>query len=129
MTRLRASALIVAAVAIGLVSRKVHIGNVVWDKYLGDALYAVMVLGFAALVRPTARATQLGAIAFVTCLALELFQLTGIPKTLPPLLRAAIGDTFSWADVAGYAAGAIAGALVARLWRRPDETARPSPPA
>lgn len=123
MTRLRASVLIVAAIALGLVSRKVPVGNVVWDKYAGDALYAVMVFGFAALVRPAARPSRLGASAFVVCFALELFQLTGIPKTLPRLLRAAIGDTFSWVDVACYGFGAVAGALVCRLWRPSAGTA------
>lgn len=59
------------------------------------------------------RAALLAAAAI--CFGLELFQLTGIPKTLPRLLRAAIGDTFAWHDVACYAVGALVTTVVTRM--------------
>src|SRR5689334_16387722 len=103
MTRPRAALLVVGAIALGLFSRKVPLGFFLWDKSLGDALYAVMVFGIVTLVRPNARAVTRSAVAFAICFALELFQLTGIPKTMPRALRTALGDTFSWHDVACYA--------------------------
>ena len=116
------------AIVLGLVSRKVPMGLMLWDKSLGDALYAVMVFGFVALVRPTARPRALGLVAFGVCFALELFQLTGIPKTMPRVLRGAIGDTFAWHDVVCYAAGALVTSLALSAWcsRRGR---RPSPPS
>jgi hypothetical protein len=113
--RLHAALIVVLAIALGLFSRKVSLGFVLWDKSLGDALYAVMVFGIAMFVRPSARSRILGVVAFVICFALELFQLTGVPKTLPRLLRAAIGDTFSWHDVACYAFGAF---VISEMVRR-----------
>lgn len=104
------------------------LGIALWDKSLGDALYAVMVFGFAALVRPTARPWTLGLVAFAACFALELFQLTGIPKTLPRLLRSAIGDTFGWHDVVCYAAGAALTSLALSAWYS-RRGRRPSPPS
>lgn len=112
MRRSHAALIVVVAIALGLFSRKVPLGFVLWDKSLGDALYAVMVFGIAALVRPSARARMLGLVSFAVCLALELFQLTGVPKTLPRLLRTAIGDTFAWHDVACYVAGALLATVV-----------------
>ena len=112
VSRRRAALLIVASIALGLFSRKTPIGFSLWDKSLGDALYAVMLYGIVSFVRPTARATTRGIVAFAICFAIELFQLTGIPKTLPRLLRIAIGDTFGWHDVVCYAVGALVITLI-----------------
>lgn len=114
--RRRSLTIIAASIAIGLVSRKVPLGFVLWDKSLGDALYAVMIFGIVAFVRPNARSCVLGIVAFALCFAIELFQLTGIPKTLPRPLRMAIGDTFGWHDVACYAVAALAMTLIWRRW-------------
>jgi len=39
-------------IALGILSRLIHTGFVVLDKYLGDALYAAMVYGTAAALVP-----------------------------------------------------------------------------
>lgn len=52
MTRGQAALVALGAIALGVVSRKVRLGFFVWDKSLGDALYAVMVFGIVAFVRP-----------------------------------------------------------------------------
>lgn len=118
LTRSRAVLLAGAAIALGLFSRKVPLGFFLWDKSLGDALYAVMVFAFVAFVRPNARPRSIGIVAFAICFGLELFQLTGIPKTLPRILRTAIGDTFAWHDVLCYAAGAVLAVFVTERFTR-----------
>lgn len=117
-TRPKAALVVVSTIALGLFSRKVPLGFFLWDKSLGDALYAVMIFGLVALVRPNARPRRIGAVAFAVCFGLELFQLTGIPKTLPRILRAAIGDTFAWHDVVCYAIGALAAAVITERFTR-----------
>lgn len=93
-------------IALGLGSRRLHLGVHVWDKSLGDALYTVMVYELAFLVRPRAAPVRLGVVAFAISLAIELFQLTGIPEAAPRLLQLVLGTTFAWHDVVCYAAGA-----------------------
>ncbi|MFO0741313.1 MAG: DUF2809 domain-containing protein [Labilithrix sp.] len=109
----------VASVALGLASRKLGpTGLHLWDKSFGDADYAVM-FGFLALAwRPALRPSRVGAIAFGICFALELFQLTGLPKRTPQPLRFLLGTSFSWHDVACYAVGALAVAAFAHVRRR-----------
>jgi hypothetical protein len=98
-------------VAAGLLSRTVHTGHPLADKYPGDALYAAMVyagLRAAGLRRGTAWWAAGG-----TMLAIECFQLTGIPAGMvqagsPAAVRAAgrlLGTTFGWGDLAAYAVG------------------------
>jgi hypothetical protein len=43
---------IVGIIALGILSRVVHTGFSVFDKYLGDALYAAMVYGILRLGSP-----------------------------------------------------------------------------
>src|SRR5689334_16950276 len=65
-------ALLAAVIAVGLVSRVGHTGLRVFDKHLGDALYAAMVY---ILLRLTGRVTRVATWAAVAMLAIELFQL------------------------------------------------------
>lgn len=125
MRRSRGALVVLGAIALGLFSRKLPLGFFLWDKSLGDALYAVMIFGLVAIVRPQARPRWMGVIAFVICFALELFQLTGIPKTLPRFLRTAIGDTFAWHDVVCYAAGAIVAVLISERGLRDPPPSAP----
>ncbi len=106
----------VASVLLGLASRKLGpTGFALWDKSFGDADYAVM-FGFLLLaLRPTLSARAIGLGAFGICFALELFQLTGIPRHTPQPLRFLLGSSFAWHDVACYAIGAAAVALIVHL--------------
>ncbi|MDX2029704.1 MAG: DUF2809 domain-containing protein [Blastocatellia bacterium] len=85
------------------------------NKYLGDALYAVMFYLFLSLMwesgRPVAKAGLVG----LLMVSIELFQLTGIPLTLSRsdsvVLRyvaVLLGTAFSWRDILAYGVGIIA---------------------
>ena len=108
-----------ASVALGLASRKLPpTGLHVWDKSFGDADYATM-FGFLLLaIWPASSPRAIGLGAFAICFALELFQLTGIPLRTPQPLRFLLGTSFSWHDVACYAVGASAAAVIVLLARR-----------
>lgn len=119
MSRAVALSLLAFSIAIGLASRKLPLGVAVWDKSLGDVLYAVAMTALLAVLRPGMRAFRTGALAFAACLAIELFQLTGLPARAPSLLRFVLGTTFAWHDVGCYALGAAVVSVVAesRSWR------------
>lgn len=99
-------------IAAGLLSRVVRTGWVGFDKYLGDALYAAMVY---LLVRPFFRPAPAAVWACVLMIAIECFQLTGIPAHLyaagsRPVRVAArlMGTEFGVLDLAAYAVGIAA---------------------
>ncbi len=101
-------------IALGLASRIFGTGGVLWDKYLGDALYAAMVY----VILRLAFAVSPASLALATLLvmtAIELFQLTGIPLQLLRSQHAALrivarllGTTFSFLDLLAYAVGILA---------------------
>jgi hypothetical protein len=62
---------IVGIIVTGILSRVVHTGLAVFDKYLGDALYAMMVYG---ILRLSSRAAVSAACAMVIMTAIELFS-------------------------------------------------------
>lgn len=109
---------LVLTVAIGLGSRRFPIGALVWDKSLGDALYAVMLYFVVLLARPALRPAVAGAAALSLSIAIEVFQLTGIPARLPRVLQLALGTTFAWHDVACYVVGALVAIVVHGLAAR-----------
>ena len=102
---------------MGIASRVVHVGNVLWDKYLGDALYAAMVYEILRLLwRPVGRSSgRPGAVAvwaMGVMVAIELFQLTGIAARMSGSEHLAVrvvarlmGTQFSLGDLAAYGAG------------------------
>src|SRR3981189_1272763 len=69
---------LIGIITIGILSRVVHTGLVVFDKYLGDALYAAMIYVILPLLwRTAAVAVAVSTMAVMTLV--ELFQLTMIP--------------------------------------------------
>ena len=100
---------IAVIIAIGILSRVVHTGFVIFDKYLGDALYAMMVYGILRLfAKPAASAVC----AMLIMTAIESFQLTMIPARLLEsehfLIRFCarlMGVQFSFLDLLAYAVG------------------------
>lgn len=95
-------------IAAGLLSRATHTGLILIDKYLGDALYAVMIY----LLLPGRFPSPKAAWAMAIMAGLECFQLTGIPAEMAQkgttLLRLAgrlLGTSFHWYDLVAYAAG------------------------
>ncbi len=107
MTRKSAAIGLFFAIAVGLASRRFPIGVHLWDKSLGDALYTVMIYFLVAIARPDRSPAALGAFALAISVAIEAFQLTGIPSRLPRILQIALGTTFAWHDVACYVVGAF----------------------
>ena len=100
---------IVVMIAIGILSRVVHTGFSVFDKYLGDALYAAMVY---AIFRVFWKSAAVAIPALVVMTAIEFFQLTGIPARLLAsehfVVRIGarlLGTEFSFLDLAAYGVG------------------------
>ena len=113
---------IVGIIAIGILSRVVHTGLAIFDKYLGDALYAMMVY---AILRLLARPAASAACAMVVMTAIELFQLTMIPAHLlasehlmTRICARLIGVEFSFLDLLAYGVGILCLYL---LDSRPEE--------
>lgn len=100
---------VVVMIALGILSRVAHTGLVVFDKYLGDALYATMVYGILRLFsRPAASAVC----AIVIMTAIELFQLTMIPANMlasehlmTRICARLMGVAFSSMDLLAYGVG------------------------
>ncbi|MCU0229179.1 MAG: DUF2809 domain-containing protein [Bryobacterales bacterium] len=101
-------ALLAVVIASGIASRAFPVGHPLFDKYLGDALYAAMVY---ILLHLTGRIRRVALWAAVVMTALECFQLTGIPAALVHsghvplrLIARLLGTHFHWLDLAAYAA-------------------------
>ena len=104
--------MLAAIIATGILSRVVHTGWRISDKYLGDALYAAMVYAMLRLVWMGAPAIRVALAAMAAMIAIELFQLTGIAAHMleSPLLAVRIcarlmGTSFSAVDLLIYAIG------------------------
>jgi hypothetical protein len=112
-------ALVLLTVALGLASRRFApaLPRVV-AAYAGDALWAAMVFWLLALARPLARTGWLAAAAFAIAAAVEASQLHRAPwlDTLRDTRAGALalGRGFLWSDLACYAVGVAAAALLDR---------------
>jgi hypothetical protein len=101
---------IVGITALGILSRVVHTGLAVFDKYLGDGLYAMMIYGILRLLLSRAAVSAVWAAAIMT--AIELFQLTMIPAHMlasehwiTRMCARLIGVEFSFLDLLAYGVG------------------------
>ncbi|MGH9722638.1 MAG: DUF2809 domain-containing protein [Bryobacteraceae bacterium] len=101
--------LLAAIIIVGILSRVAQTGIRIFDKYLGDALYAAMVY---VVFRLTGRIARVAVWAGVAMIAIELFQLTGIAAGMLRSGSAAervcarlLGTDFSVLDLLAYAAG------------------------
>jgi hypothetical protein len=65
---------LVGIITVGTLSRVVHTGLVVFDKYLGDALYAAMVYTILRLFWRAAASARLAVSAMAAMTVIELFQ-------------------------------------------------------
>ncbi|MHC3000605.1 ribosomal maturation YjgA family protein [Microbacterium sp. HJ5] len=78
---------------------------------VGDALYAGAVYLAVVIVGPRLQPLTVGGIAALWCVAIELFQLTGIPLALGavfPPATLALGTVFDGRDVLVYLLTAVA---------------------
>jgi hypothetical protein len=87
-----------ATVALGLASRLCPLGWPLYDKSVGDVLYAVAAYLALALLLSRWPSRTVSALALAWCLAVESFQATGVPARLAhiPGVRWVLGTTFSW---------------------------------
>lgn len=118
---LRLSLALVAVVAVGLLSRLRPIGWHLYDKTLGDILYAVAAYLVLAMLFYRWRPSRVALVALLLCLAIEAFQATGIPAQYAHFaaVRWLLGTTFSWHDVGCYAVGVGAVTVLDVLVLRP----------
>jgi len=112
--------LLIATAALGLLSRVVPLGIIVWDKYLGDVVYAaVFYFGLCLIIGRGILLPKICATAFYVT-SIELFQLTPIPRQLNQSSNALVklfayivlGSTFSWRDLLAYAVGIVLAIIV-----------------
>jgi len=114
--RYQLGAAFAAAAALGALSRLVPLGCKLWDKYLGDVVYAMVFYLFLSLFYHRGSMIKRSLITAFYVVAIECFQLTGIPSRLYGLDHRAIssfvyvvlGSSFSWWDILAYAVGIAA---------------------
>ena len=119
---------LLATIALGLLSRLEPIGWPLYDKSLGDVLYAVA--AYLALSIVTRQPWWIVApVALFLCEAVECFQATGIPLRYShfTLVRWFLGTTFAWHDVVCYVVGVAFILLVDVVCISPFERHRRTP--
>ena len=100
-------------VALGLASRLYPTGWFLWDRVLGEVLYAVAAYIVWAMILGRKPPLVIAGIAFASCLAVELFKLTGIPAENQHmfLVRWFLGMTFSVVNLGYYLIGVVLSAF------------------
>ncbi len=100
-------------IALGLASRLYPFGSFLWDRVLGEVLYAVAAYLALALLFFRKPPLSIAILAFVCCLAVELFKLTGIPGEHQHLflVRWFLGMNFSAVNLGYYLLGVVLVAL------------------
>lgn len=95
-------------VALGLASRLYPTGWFLWDRILGEVLYAVAAYLVWAMLLFGRSPWLIAAIAFACCLAVELFKLTGVPAENQRvfLVRWFLGMVFDAVNLVYYFTGA-----------------------
>ncbi|QNA93043.1 DUF2809 domain-containing protein [Microbacterium sp. Se63.02b] len=114
IARRRIVLLVLAAVTVaaGLIVHRTVTG--VPGDIAGDALYAVLISLLVALVAPRAHPAAVAVIAFAVCAAVELLQLTGLPRELASVFlptTLVLGSGFDARDIVVYAVAVAATAL------------------
>lgn len=100
-------------IMVGLASRFYPIGWYLWDRVLGEVLYAVAAYLAIALIVIRKPPFLIAVLAFGACLAVELFKLTGIPANHQQvfLVRWFLGMAFSMENLLDYLLGVLLIAL------------------
>jgi hypothetical protein len=98
-----------ATVVLGLASRLYPVGWYFYDRILGEVLYAVAAYLVLAVLLFRKAPLFIAVLAFVACLAVELFKLTGIPAEYQHVLlvRWFLGMTFSSVNLGYYFIGVV----------------------
>lgn len=114
MRRILLAAIALAVIAAGLAVHTLAPAGVLSDA-TGDALYAALIYLLVAFLVPRWPSWASGSAALAWCIAVELFQLTGLPEqwgaAFRPLLLV-FGTVFSALDLVFYAAGVVCAAAI-----------------
>ena len=96
-------------VALGLASRLHPVGWYVYDRALGEILYAVAAYLAWAMLLHRQPPRFVAALAFASCVAVEVFKLTGVPAANQDVwfVRWFLGMTFAWLNIGYYALGVL----------------------
>ncbi|MFF2485612.1 DUF2809 domain-containing protein [Microbacterium sp. NPDC058062] len=117
--RLVAALLLAATIAAGLLVHGVLPDTAATD-IAGDALYAVAAYLAVVLIAPRLPTLATGAIAAAWCVAVELFQLTGLSlawsATFPPVMLV-LGTVFDARDLLVYVVTIVLATAVDALLR------------
>jgi hypothetical protein len=107
----------VVTVVLGLASRLYPTGWFLWDRVLGEVLYAVAAYLVWAMILFRKPPWLIAAIAFGCCLAVEFFKLTGIPAEYHHvfLVRWFLGMVFDPVNLIYYFTGAALAACADRV--------------
>jgi Protein of unknown function (DUF2809) len=116
--RVFATTAAVLTLVAGLGCRAVFSGWV--SKYGGVALWATLVYFLVLWVRPQLAVARAALLCFSISVAVELFQLTPVPRALYEVHGAfalVFGTTFHAWDLLAYAVGALLGAAIHAAFR------------
>jgi hypothetical protein len=121
---------------LGIVSRLFPIGFILWDKYLGDVLYAAVFYLGLSLIWPKGTSAAKTVLTGMYVIAIETFQLTSIPVQLSRsnnlVIRlfayAVLGSKFSGWDLLAYGVGLAAMVGVEKLYFGSDLSYPPADP-
>lgn len=113
MPMLRLLLALAATIGIGLASRLHPVGWFLWDRVVGEVLYAVAAYLALAMILFRKPPSVVAAVAFSSCLTVELFKLTGIPRENQDvfLVHWFLGMTFSVVNLGYYFIGVVLSAL------------------
>jgi hypothetical protein len=117
-----------ATVVLGLASRLHPVGWHLYDRVVGEVLYAVAAYLVLAMLLFRKPPLLIAVLAFLGCLAVELFKLTGVPAEYQRLflVRWFLGMIFSWVNLGYYFIGVVLIAS-ADCVTRGTKTAAPCP--
>ncbi len=90
-------------------------------QHSGTALYAALIYAGAFVAAPRLRPPVAGALAVVFCWAVELFQLTDVPRQLSEqsiVARLVLGARFDPVDLLWYPVGVLPLVALHQLWAR-----------
>ena len=110
-TRVLSILALLVTVLLGILTR----GSPGVGDALGGILYTVMIALLVLVLRPTTSARIAGLCGFLFSTAIELLQLTDIPRSIVthvPPARWVLGSTFNAQDLGWYAVGGVVAAGV-----------------
>ncbi|HEY6914185.1 MAG TPA: DUF2809 domain-containing protein [Paludibacter sp.] len=111
---------VIATITLGLLSRRFsHYLPEIINSYLGDALWALMIFQFVAMVFPTRKTFQIAFFSLIFCYLIEISQLYHAPwidaVRNTRLGGLVLGFGFLWTDIIAYSFGIGFGTLVEKI--------------